>query len=221
MRHGSQELAERFATLTTAHVADGGIRAKVAVRCAPARVRAVVPGSRLAGRVCAVRHVGSVDVFLEAFDSADRGDVLVVDNRGRCGKACVGDLVVLEARAAGLGGVVIWGLHRDTADLRAIGLPVFSMGAIATGPLSLDARPPDAFGSATVGEWTVGRQDMALGGDDDVLFVPVDRAAEILTLAERFATRSAARPSGSGPVSACASRCGSTPTSSSAGRRRL
>ena len=55
------------------------------------------------------------------------GDVLVVDNGGRLDEACVGDLVALEAQAAGVEGMVIWGLHRDTADIRAIGLPVFSL----------------------------------------------------------------------------------------------
>ena len=53
--------------------------------------------------------------------------------------------MVLEAAAAGLAGVVIWGLHRDTVDIRAIGLPVFSMGAIPTGPLRPGSRPPDAL----------------------------------------------------------------------------
>ena len=43
---------------------------------------------------------------LEAFSSAGYGDVLVVDNGGRADEACVGDLVVLEAQAAGVGGVV-------------------------------------------------------------------------------------------------------------------
>jgi len=52
--------------------------------------------------------------------------VLVVDNGGRADEACVGDLVVLEAQAAGLGGVVMWGLHRDTPEVTQIGLPVFS-----------------------------------------------------------------------------------------------
>jgi regulator of RNase E activity RraA len=42
----------------------------------------VVPGSRLAGRVCA-RHAGSVDAFLEAFEMAAPGDVLVVDKGGQ------------------------------------------------------------------------------------------------------------------------------------------
>ncbi len=179
-----QELRRRFATLTTAHLADACIRAQMPVRCAPALLRAVMPGSRLAGRASPARHVGSVDIFLEAFEGAAPGDVLVVDNGGRLDEACVGDLVVLEAQTAGLEGVVIWGLHRDTADIQAIGLPVFSMGAISTGPQRLDVRPQDALASATVGNWAVGREDLVLGDDDGVLFVPATRAGDVFTLAE-------------------------------------
>jgi regulator of RNase E activity RraA len=179
-----QKLQHRFAALTTAHVADACIRARVPVRCASALLRAVTPGSRLAGRVCPARHAGSVDAFLEAFETAALGDVLVVDNGGRLDQACVGDLVALEAQAAGLEGIVIWGLHRDTADMRAIGLPVFSLGAIPTGPLQLDARAHDALESAVVGDWTVSREDLVLGDDDGVLFVPSPQAEGIFTLAE-------------------------------------
>lgn len=170
--------------LTTAHLADGCLRAGVPVRCAPAAVRALTPGTRLSGRVLPARHVGSVDVFLEAFESAAPGDVLVVDNGGRVDEACVGDLMVWEAQAAGLAGIVIWGLHRDKADLRAIGLPVFSSGSIPTGPLRLDNRPADALTAATVGDWQVSRDDLVFGDDDGVLFVPADRADEVRTLAE-------------------------------------
>ena len=38
--------------------------------------------------------------------------------------------------------------------------------------------------SATVGDWTVGREDLVFGDDDGVLFVSASRAEEILTLAE-------------------------------------
>lgn len=179
-----QELRKRFATLTTAHLADACIRARLPVRCAPAAMHAVIPGSRLAGRAVPARHVGSVDIFLEAFEGARPGDVLVVDNRGRTDEACVGDLVALEALDAGLDGIVIWGLHRDTADIREIGLPVFSLGAIPTGPLRLEARPEGALESATVGEWTVDRADLVLGDEDGVLFIPAAHAAELFTLAE-------------------------------------
>jgi regulator of RNase E activity RraA len=140
----------------------------------------------VAGRVCPARHAGSVDVFLEAFETATAGDVLVVDNAGRLDEACVGDLVALEAQAAGLSGMVIWGLHRDTADIRAIGLPVFSLGAIPTGPLRLDARSPHALESADVGDWTVTREDVVVADDDGVLFVPGARAEEVWTLAEKI-----------------------------------
>ncbi|GAA4682146.1 demethylmenaquinone methyltransferase [Streptomyces youssoufiensis] len=177
-------VARRFAGLTTAHVADACIRAGVPVRCAPSALRAVTPGSRVAGRVLPARHVGSVDIFLEAYEAARPEDVLVVDNGGRLDEACVGDLAVLEAQAAGVAGVVIWGLHRDTADIRAIGLPVFSTGALPTGPLSLRERPADALTSATVGDWTVSAADLVFADDDGVVFAPADRADELLTLAE-------------------------------------
>ena len=174
-------LPHRFAALTTAHLADACIRAQVPVRCAA--LRPALPGCRLAGRVCPVRHAGSVDAFLEALETSAPGDVLVVDNDGRLDEACVGHLVALEAQAAGLHGMVIWGLHRDTADLRAIGLPVFSLGAIPTGPLRLGARQPDALESAVVAGWAVSRADLVFGDDDGVVFVPGDRAEETLRLA--------------------------------------
>ena len=117
-------------------------------------------------------------------EGAAPGEVLVADNDGRRDESCVGDLVVLEAQVAGLDGIVVWGLHRDTTDIQAIGLPVFSLGAIPAGPQRLDARAPDALASATVGDWAVDRQDLVLGDDDGVLFVPATRAGEVFTLAE-------------------------------------
>ncbi|WP_406050717.1 RraA family protein [Kribbella sp. NBC_00889] len=170
-----------FDGLTTAHVADACLRAGVPVRTAS--LTAVV-GGRVAGRVLPAQHVGSVDVFLEAFESAEDGDVLVVDNGGRRDEACVGDLVALEAKAAGLAGIVIWGLHRDTVDITAIGLPVFSLGAMPTGPLRLDPQPDDALSTATIGDWSVSRDDVVLGDEDGVVFVPADRVDEVTGLAE-------------------------------------
>jgi regulator of RNase E activity RraA len=92
--------------------------------------------------------------------------------------------VALEAKAAGVAGLVVWGLHRDTVDITAIGLPVFSLGALPTGPLRLDPQPADALSSATIGDWAVTREDVVLADEDGVVFVPADRVGELFDLAE-------------------------------------
>lgn len=178
---------DRFATLTTPHLADACLRAGVAVRCAPPGLRALTPGMRIAGRVLPAVHAGSVDVFLEAVSTAQAGDVLVADNGGRLDEACIGDLATLDAAAGGVAGIVIWGLHRDSADIRAIGMPLFSLGALPTGPQRLDPRTPDALTVARVGGWTVTREDAAFGDDDGVLFVPLDHVDEVLEVAAGIA----------------------------------
>jgi regulator of RNase E activity RraA len=132
-------------------------------------------------------HAGSVDVFLEAVASAAPGDVLVADNGGRLDEACIGDLAVLDAAAGGVAGIVIWGLHRDSADIRSIGMPVFSLGALPTGPQRLDPRADGALDAARVGDWVVTRDDVVFGDEDGVLFVPADRVDEVLSLAAGIA----------------------------------
>jgi regulator of RNase E activity RraA len=125
-----------------------------------------------------------VDVFLEALELAERGDVLVVDNGGRTDEACVADLVALEVASAGLAGVVIWGLHRDTSELLEIGLPVLSLGASPTGPQRLDIRSPDVLAWARVGDWVVNPDDAVVCDADGVIFLPFHQLAEVIQVAE-------------------------------------
>jgi regulator of RNase E activity RraA len=181
----------RFGGLSTANLADACMRADVPVRCTHRGMRPVETGARLAGRALPARHFGSVDIFLEAFEHASDGDVLVVDNAGRTDEACVGDLVVLEAQKAGLAGVVIWGLHRDTADIRAIGLPVFSLGSCPAGPLRSEPRSPDALASASIEGWAVTGEDLIFADDDGVVALPAARADEIMSIAQAIRTAEA------------------------------
>ncbi|PWC05979.1 RraA family protein [Agromyces badenianii] len=166
----------------TAAVADAAMRLGIDARLAPVALRPLVTGVRLSGRARPVTHLGSVDVLLETIDDASPGEVMVIDNGGRLDEACVGDLMVLEAERAGLAGLVIWGLHRDSSQLREIGLPVFSLGACPYGP----RRVPPAgrrMPSAVLDGVAVTEADHVFADDDGVLLVAADRVGELVELA--------------------------------------
>ena len=180
------QLHGAYLDLTTPHVADACIRLGIPVRCAPPGTRPLWSGTHLVGRVCPTRHYGSVDVFLEAIEAFHPGDVLVVDNSGRLDEACVGDLVTLEASRAGLSGIVIWAMHRDTTELQIIRLPVFSLGALPAGPQRLDPQGSLALTSAACGQHIASADDFVVGDDDGVLFVPLNHAGDVADLASNI-----------------------------------
>ena len=182
----SRELARRFQDLSTPLLADACLRLSVPLRVAPPGLTAILPGSRVCGRVVPARHFGSVDVFLEAMQGAAPGDVLVVDNGGRTDEACVGDLTALEARAAGLSGMLVWGLHRDTPELREIGFPVFSYGRCAPGPVRLDPRQAGALDAANFGNFSVDRSTAVFADDDGAVFAPLERSEALLSAASEI-----------------------------------
>mmetsp|Transcript_11844 Transcript_11844/g.16428 ORF Transcript_11844/g.16428 Transcript_11844/m.16428 type:complete len:266 (-) Transcript_11844:93-890(-) len=180
------KINQTFSKLSTPLVADACLRLKVPVRVAPPNIRSLLDGSHVAGRVLPSKHYGSVDIFLEAMRNSQKGDILVIDNGGRDNEACIGDLAALEAKANGLTGIVIWGRHRDTKDLKDIQLPVFSTGSCPMGPERLDKRDLNAFDSATIGSFSVGRQDVVFADADGVLFCSAADVERVLTAATQI-----------------------------------
>jgi 4-hydroxy-4-methyl-2-oxoglutarate aldolase len=137
--------------------------------CGPAFTVEVRPGDNL--------------MFHVALAVAQPGDVIVVDGKADDTCALVGELMVAQAEAAGLGGFVVDAASRDTATLAGGSFPVFSTGTNPCGPTKGLAGRLGI--PVSVGGVAVSPGDLVVGDVDGVVVIPRGEVEAVLQAAAK------------------------------------
>lgn len=187
-------LVERLERLDTCAVSDALDHLKL--KGAVIGIRPMWACPRIAGRVMTVKIAPAGQTRPEyhlatpAVEAAEPGDIIVIDNAGRTDVSCWGDILANAAQTRGIRGVIIDGASRDIDGSREIGFPVFARGAV---PVTARGRiMQEAFNTMIqCGGVQVRPGDLVIADQSGVVFVPQERAEEVIATAERIAEREA------------------------------
>ena len=138
----------------------------------------VNPGLKMVGPAVTVQTFeGDWAKTVEAIDTAQSGDVIVIYNGGSDQVAPWGELATLSCINKGVSGVVIDGAVRDIDDIRRLEFPVFARAVVP------NAGEPKGFGEINTeircAGQTVHPGDYIVGDDNGIVVVPKERAYEI------------------------------------------
>ncbi len=162
-----------------------GLRAFTVAERVSGPVITVALGPADAART-AGRHLGTA-----AIEAARPGDVIAVAAAGRTDAAGWGGVLSLAATVRGVSGVIVDGACRDVDESTTLGLPVYALAAV---PATARGRQVEVAWNTPVdmAGVTVAPGDLVVADGSGVVFMPAERAADIITAAERIAAREAA-----------------------------
>ena len=152
-----------------------------------AAINPVVQGVKMVGRALTVwTYPGDWAKPVEAIDQAEEGQVIVVD-AGGMPPAVWGEKATKSCIQRKLGGVVIDGAIRDTANIREMKFPAFAKLITPT------AGEPKGQGMVDVpiriGGQEIRTGDWIVGDDDGVVVIPQERAVEVANRAQSVVER--------------------------------
>lgn len=127
-------------------------------------------------------HGGGYNAQKRAFDSAQEGEVIVIEARGEAGTGTLGDVLAIRARHNGVAGIITDGGVRDYDEVAAIGVPVYTRGPH---PAVLGRRhvPWDLDITIACGGATVQPGDVIVADSDGVVVIPPAFVEEIVAAA--------------------------------------
>lgn len=177
-RQVSADTVARFAKLPVANVSDSMSR----LTAGGAQLRPMHGGGVLAGPALTIKAPPGDNLMLhKALALAQPGDVIVMDAGGDLTNALMGEMMLMQATARGVAGVVINGAIRDAAYLRAQHVPVFAAGVTHRGPYK--NGPGEINVPIAIGGMVIEPGDLVIGDDDGVLCVPFDQTEAVFKAA--------------------------------------
>ena len=177
-RQVAAEWAERFRTLPVANVSDVMAR----MTAAGPRLRPMHRGGQMAGPALTVKtRPGDNLMIHKALSLAAPGDVIVVDAGGDLTNALIGELMLGTMVFRKLGGIVLNGAVRDSAELRRQDFPVFAAGVTHRGPYK--DGPGEINVPVSVGGMVVNPGDIVVGDMDGLLAIPQTGVEDLIVRA--------------------------------------
>ena len=188
----TEELRSQLASLSTAtlthQLQQRGIRGSFLSGLTPLR-----PEQRMVGRARTLRYValredvqrkygGGDNAQRRAVESAEPGDVLVIEARGVPDAGTIGDIYVTRLLALGAAGVVTDGALRDTPAIAEIAIPVYrqSSHGATYGRHHMPYSVDDAITCAGV---FVEPGDVVVGDAEGVVVIPAALVEEVTAAA--------------------------------------
>jgi 4-hydroxy-4-methyl-2-oxoglutarate aldolase len=148
----------------------------------------VVPGSRVAGPARTAVCVTGDNTMVHAIVAhASPGEVLVLTSNEPVPVALVGELLVTQALARGVAGILVDGALRDLDELVEVGLPIWARFVRAQGATKGQVGKLDV--PVVIGGAEIKPGDFVVMDCDGAMALPSERVDEVLPLAIERAER--------------------------------
>jgi regulator of RNase E activity RraA len=160
-------------------------------------MRPRIPGQIVGRAVTATLRAASPEKTVAALsakhsvamiDGAKPGEVGIIVVEDGLDVAGMGGLMGTTAKVRGMAGILIDGGVRDLAELRALGLPTYSRSVVPSSSVGRWASVSNNTPVKCAGV-TVKPGDIIVAGEDGVVRVPQERAAEVLKRSQEIDDR--------------------------------
>ncbi|WP_308493176.1 4-carboxy-4-hydroxy-2-oxoadipate aldolase/oxaloacetate decarboxylase [Microbacterium terrisoli] len=146
-------------------------------------LRPIQQDVRVAGTaVTVLSHPGDNLMIHAAVEQCRAGDLLVVTTTSPSTDGAFGELFATALHARGVRGLVTTTGVRDTAELRALGFPVWATAVGAQG--TVKATPGSVNVPVIIGGVVIHPGDVVIADDDGIVCVPREDAASALSASD-------------------------------------